>query len=171
MVMTLPLVVLASLTVVGGALDLPWAHHSSIAGFIAPTVGYVAPVAGASTTLQWTLGAVDFAVALIGIAAAFTLWRGRSEVPALEPSFFERVWRWDDFYDATIGRPLTSAAAFAYDVVETKVVDGAVSAVATRAVASSHGTRKVQTGLVRHYGLAMLLALSVLVVFSVARAW
>src|ERR1700722_10319776 len=41
-VMTTPLVVLAALTVVGGVLDLPWVHHDSLAGFLAPPFGYVA---------------------------------------------------------------------------------------------------------------------------------
>ena len=41
------------------------------------------------------------------------LWRGAQvEKPQLEPQFLQRVWYWDDFYDAVIGRPSQKLATF-----------------------------------------------------------
>ncbi len=170
-VMTVPLVVLAVASVLGGALDLPWAHRYSLAAFLAPlTSVYHAGVDVApSTGLQFSLAVVDIIAALIGLVAAFSIWRGVSESPRFESSFLEHVWRWDDFYDASIARPLARAARFGDDVVEPLVIDGAVGAVAVGVRRSAEGVRKVQSGFVRHYALATVLGLAVIVVYLVAR--
>ncbi len=167
-VMTTPLIILAILSAVGGVMDLPWLHHDSLAGFLEPTFGYV--VAGhASTAAQFGLALVDTAAAVIGLLAAFSIWRSISSSSRYESSFLENVWHWDDFYDATIGRPLTRGAQFADDVIEPKVIDGAVSGVAVGLRRSGEGLRKVQSGFVRHYALATLLGVAVIVVYLVAR--
>jgi NADH-quinone oxidoreductase subunit L len=168
-VMTLPLVILAVLSLLGGMLNLPWIHHDSLAGFLSPTFGYVAPIAAASTFAQWGLAVVDFAAAVIGLMAAFTIWRGISESKRYESSFFEHVWHWDDFYDATIGRPLEKTAAFSDTVIEDKVIDGGVMGLAVGVRRSAEGVRKLQSGFVRHYALATVLGVAVIVVYLVAR--
>src|SRR6202034_270782 len=58
-----------------------------------------------SDGLQTLLGVVDAVVAAIGLTVGFVLWRRQVDRPALEPAFLQRVWYWDDFYDAVIGRP------------------------------------------------------------------
>jgi len=168
-VMTTPLVILAVLSVLGGALALPWVHHDTLEHFLSSTFGYVAPIASQSTLSQWGLAAVDVAAALIGLAAAFSIWRSRSEDEKLTPKFLEHVWYWDDFYDATIGRPLEHLAVFSDAVIEDEVIDGGVMGLAAGIVHSSQGVRKIQSGFVRHYALAMALGLAVIVVYLVAR--
>jgi NADH-quinone oxidoreductase subunit L len=168
-VMTTPLVVLAALSVLGGMLDLPWVHHDSLTNFLSSTFGYVAPSVAQSTLSQYGLAAVDTAAALIGLAVAFTIWRARSDDNKLTPAFFEHVWYWDDFYDATIGRPLEKLAVFSDAVVEDEVIDGGVMGLAEGIRRSSEGVRKIQSGFVRHYALAMALGMAVIVVYLVAR--
>ncbi len=168
-VMTVPLVVLAVLATLGGGLALPWIHGDSLAHFLAPTFGYVAPLAAASTAAQWALALVDVAAALLGLLVAFTIWRSIHESTRYERPFLEHVWHWDDAYDAVIGRPLTRAAQIANDVVEPRLIDGAVAGVAVAVRRSAESVRKVQSGFVRHYALAMVLGLGVVVVYLVAR--
>jgi NADH-quinone oxidoreductase subunit L len=168
-VMTVPLVVLAALSIIGGVLDLPWIHHDSLGGFLSPTFGYVAAGGHASTLAQYGLAAVDVAAAIIGLLAAFTIWRDISSSTKYEIPFLEHVWHWDDAYDAAIGRPLTHAAQFSDDVIEPKVIDGAITGVAVSVRRSGEGLRKVQSGFVRHYALATVLGLAVVLVFLVAR--
>jgi NADH-quinone oxidoreductase subunit L len=168
-VMTLPLVVLAVLSVFGGLLNLPWAHSSSLSGFLSPTFGFVPAVLGSSALAQWGLALVDVVAAVIGLVAAYTIWRGVSESPRFESSFFEHVWHWDDAYDAAIGRPLTQAAQFSDDVIEPRVIDGAVGGVAVGIRRSAEGLRKVQSGFVRQYALAMVLGMAVVIVYLVSR--
>ena len=170
-VMTSPLVILAALSVVGGVLDLPWIHHNSLEGFLNPSFGFI-PVIGHATGLAQTgLAVVDVAVAVLGIMAAFSIWRTGPDQPRYESSFLENVWHWDDFYDATIGRPLTEASQFGDDVVEPNIIDGAVTGVAVLVRRSADGLRKVQSGFVRQYALATVLGVAVIVVYLVARVW
>jgi NADH-quinone oxidoreductase subunit L len=168
-VMTLPLVVLAVLSVFGGLINLPWAHSRSLAAFLNPTFGFVPAVASSSTVAQWGLALVDVTAAVFGLLAAYSIWRGVSESPRFESSFLEHVWHWDDFYDTTIGRPLTDAARFSDDVVEPKIIDGAVTGVGVAIRRSAEGLRKVQSGFVRQYALAMVLGFAVIIVYLVSR--
>ena len=168
-VMTTPLLVLAGLSVLGGVLDLPWVHRDSLAGFLAPTFGYVAAGGHASTFAQFALALVDVAAAVLGLMAAFTIWRDISSSSRYESSFLEHVWHWDGAYDAVIGRPFTEAAQFSDNVIEPKVIDGGVMALAVGVLRSGEGLRKVQSGFVRHYALATVLGLAVIIVFLVAR--
>jgi NADH-quinone oxidoreductase subunit L len=167
--MTMPLVVLASLSVIGGILDLPWIHHDSLGGFLSPTFGFVAAGTHAGTLAQYGLAAVDIAAAVLGLMAGFTIWRNITSSSKYESPFLEHVWHWDDFYDATIGRPLTAAAQFGEDYVEPKVIDGAITGLAVSVRRSGEGLRKVQSGFVRHYALATVLGVAVIIVYLVAR--
>jgi len=168
-VMTLPLIVLSVLSVLGGAIDLPWIHQASLAGWLAPILPPESH-APATATAQWVLSFVDDAAALIGLLAAFTIWRGRSESTTYERDFLERVWRWDDAYDATIGRPLTRLSQVGESVIEPRVLDGAVGGVAHVVTRSAGGLRKVQSGFVRHYAAVTVCAVAVFVVYLIARA-
>ena len=168
-VITTPLLVLAGLSILGGIVDLPWVHHDSLAGFLAPTFGYVAAGGHAGTWAQFALGLVDVAAAVLGLMAAFTIWRDISSSTRYESSFLEQVWHWDDAYDTVIGRPLIEAAQFSDDVIEPRVIDGGVTSIAVGVRRSGEGLRKVQSGFVRHYALATVLGLAVIIVFLVAR--
>ena len=167
--MTAPLLILAVLSVLGGLLDLPWAHGFSLTHFLAPTFGFVAPIGAQSTGLQTGLALVDFAAALIGLFAAFTIWRNTVESTTFEKPFFEHVWRWDDAYDAMFGRPLEQLAQVSNDVVENRIIDGAVEGLGGSVQRSGEGIRKLQAGMVRQYALAMVLGLTVIVVYLVGR--
>ncbi len=167
--MTAPLVILATLSLLGGLLDLPWAHGFSLTRFLSPTFGFVAPSAAQSTMLQTGLALVDVVAALIGLFAAFTIWRTNVESSTFERPFFEHVWRWDDAYDAVLARPLEHLAQVSNDVVENRIIDGAVEGLGGSVQRSGEGIRKLQAGLVRQYALAMVLGVTVIVVYLVGR--
>ena len=167
--MTLPLVVLAVLSALGGLLGLPWVHHSSLASFLDPTFGVLPRTLHAGDLAQWTLAAVDVVAAVVGVAAAYSVWGRGATSSRYESSFLENVWHWDGVYDAALGRPLTRAAFFGDDVIEPDVIDGAVGAVAVVVRRSAEGAAKVQSGFLRQYALATVLGLSVMVVYLVAR--
>jgi NADH-quinone oxidoreductase subunit L len=171
-IMTTPLIVLAGLTVLGGVLDLPWVHHDSIAGFLSVSLAPIPGESAGSTTTQLVLAIVDVAAALIGIVVAFRLWRRVSPWPKrYESRFFENWWYFDDAYDAAIGRPAEHAAAFTGEVIEDEVIDGAVRGVATGVRRSSEALRPAQSGYVRHYALATVLGMAVLVIYLLTRSW
>ena len=89
---------------------------------------------------------------------AVWLWRGAEvDKPALEPQFLQRVWYWDDVYDAVIGRPGQRLATFCAWVVDARVIDGAVNGTAHLAKVTGTAARKLQTGYARNYALGIAL--------------
>jgi NADH-quinone oxidoreductase subunit L len=103
---------------------------------------------------------------------AWVLWRGvQVDKPELEPQFLQRVWYWDDFYDAIIGRPSQKLATFFAWVVDARIIDGAVNGAANLVRSTGSLTRKLQTGYVRNYALGIALGLAALIVFLLSRTW
>ena len=112
------------------------------------------------------------AAALIGVILAVALWRGAQvDKPQLEPQFLQRVWYWDDVYDALIGRPSQKLATFCAWVIDARVIDGAVNGAARLVRSTGTATRKLQTGYVRNYALGISLGMAALLVFMVSRTW
>ena len=168
-VMRAPLVVLAVCAAFAGAIDLPWAHVDSLANWLGPVFDHRVLVPHQSIALQWGLAAADGVVAVAAIAVAWGLWGRRAERPALEPTFLQRVWYWDYFYDAVIGRPGQALARFCAVVVDGRIIDGAVNGLASLVRATGSGARRLQTGFVRNYVLGIALGLAAIIAFMMVR--
>jgi NADH-quinone oxidoreductase subunit L len=163
-VMRAPLVVLAVLAATAGALG------PALDRFLAPVfAGNEAATLPTSTGVA--LGVVDGILAVAGLAIGWSLWRGRVERPELTPAFLERVWYWDDAYDATIGRPATRLARASADFVDPVVIDGAVVGTAVVARQGARAVRRLQSGYVRSYALAMAVGLALLLAYLLARTF
>jgi len=169
-VMRIPLLVLAFCAFFGGVLDLPWTNRG-LNNFLGPVFAGTLYHDNLSMTSQWVLLAIDCVIDVAGLAVAWVLWRVTASRPALTPAFLERVWYWDDFYDALIGRPGQAVARFSATVIDAKVIDGAVNGVASLVKSSSTGARRLQTGYVRNYALGIVLGLAAILVFMVSRTW
>jgi len=171
-VMRLPLVVLAVAAFFGGLLDLPWIHHDSFEGWLGPVFSGSLFNDHLHDGGEWALALTDLAAAIIGLVVAWVLWRGAVvNKPELEPQFLQRVWYWDDFYDAVIGRPSQKLAYFFAWVVDARIIDGAVNGAANLVRSTGSVTRKLQTGYVRNYALGIALGLAALIVFLLSRTW
>jgi NADH-quinone oxidoreductase subunit L len=170
-VMRLPLVVLAVFAAGAGIFDLPWVHHDSFAGWLAPVFAHSLYADHEGSLRQWILAVVDSLMAVAGLGVAWVLWKGRSDRPALEPAFLRRVWYWDDLYDTVIGRPGQVLARFSAAVVDNRVIDGAVNGVASLVRSTGSGARRLQTGYVRNYALGIVIGLVAIIAFMVSRAW
>src|ERR1700722_9875354 len=171
-VMRLPLVVLAVAAFFGGVLDLPWVHHDSFEGWLAPVFTGSLFNDHLHAGGEWVLAITDFVAALIGLIVAYGLWRGTQvDKPQLEPQFLQRVWYWDDFYDAVIGRPSQRLATFFAWVVDARIIDGAVNGTANLVRSTGSATRKLQSGYVRNYALGIAVGLAALIVFLISRTW
>jgi NADH-quinone oxidoreductase subunit L len=173
-VMTLPLVVLAALTVVAGwALGVPSEQGTRFARFLAPVFPVAAGEPGGVAT--YTLVILSVVVVTAGVVLAWymymttpvrpeTIGRARTSLHA----FLLNAWYFDWLYDRAIVRPLlalsTACARFDLDVV-----DGLVNLLGRIVVAWSVGVRRVQTGYVVNYALTMLAGAVALVGFLLAR--
>jgi NADH-quinone oxidoreductase subunit L len=170
-VMTLPLVVLAVAAAAGFVIDLPWAHHDSLVGWLAPVFAHDLYQAHQATPTQVALGVVDAVVAVLGVGIGWALWRNRTERPLLENRFLQRVWFWDDAYDTLFGRPGQALARFAAVVVDGRLIDGAVNGAAALVRATGSGVRRLQTGYVRNYALGIAVGVVAVVAFMASRTW
>jgi NADH-quinone oxidoreductase subunit L len=170
-VMRLPLVILAVAAFAGGILDLPWVHRTGFSSWLAPVFVHTLYQDHQSSGTGIVLAVVDGVVAVVGLTVGYLIWRRSVDRPALEPAFLQRVWYWDDFYDAVIGRPGQAMARFAAVVVDGRVIDGAVNGAASLVRKSASGVRRLQTGYVRNYALGIALGLAAVIAFIISRVW
>jgi NADH-quinone oxidoreductase subunit L len=162
--MTVPLVVLAALSVVGGALNLP-VRHPLLDKWLDPVL---AAAAEPATSTKWVLGVVVTALALAGIAAGFRLWSTRAERPQLEPVVLKRAWGVDALYAVIFGTGggLVAAESAAIDKA---VIDGAVNGAGNVVRLAGTQLRRLQTGYVRNYALGIAAGAVLLLGYGVVR--
>ena len=168
--MVTPLVVLAGLSIVGGAMQLPFSksthflehwlepvvHHSEVS--ISGTWAY---------SNKWLLLVVAILIAVSGVVAAIAVY-AKGKFKIIEPKILADAWRYDSAVSAIVGGPGRSAfggvAAF-----DAKVVDGAVNGIGSEVRAASGLLRKVQSGLVRSYAFVIGLGAVVLLAWFLLR--
>ncbi|MDP9404086.1 MAG: NADH-quinone oxidoreductase subunit L [Actinomycetota bacterium] len=169
-VMTLPLVVLASLAALGGLLNLPFGESARLEHWLEPVFGEALRHVEASSAHKQALAAAAGGAALVGIAIAYGIFiRGR-RTTAFEPPVLQRAWGIDALYSALIEKPGHALSTFAARVVDARVIDGAVNGVASLVRAGGGQLRKVQTGYVRNYALGVAFGATVLLGLVVMRA-
>ncbi len=173
-VMTVPLIVLAVLTVVAGwAVGVPSEHGTRFERFLAPVFPVHEGVHGGIAGVM--LLVLSVVVALAGITLAWfmymaspvkadTIGRARTPVHAL----LLNAWYVDRLYDRLLVTPLFALSTFLARV-DLSVVDGAVNGVGRAVVAWAGTLRRVQTGYVVNYALTMLVGAVVLAGFLLIR--
>jgi len=163
---------LAVLALVGGAVNLPFRSSGLdlLEQWLEPVFGERSrPVAaGAATT--WALLSVTLAAAVAGIGVAYQAWLRRWELgPRLEPDVLRRAWYLDAGLSRLVGGPGRRAASL-LATGDRVVIDGAVNGAGRLVVAAGTVLRRLQSGYVRRYALAMVIGAVALLAFMVARA-
>lgn len=170
-IMTVPLVILAVLATFGGALNLPVSNkYRFLENWLSPVFGHALAASTISSSLRFTLGALDGVFALIGIGLATSLWRRSAENPSAEPALLRAGWGIDRFYDRAIARPSTQLSATFTDVIEVKVVDGAVMSLGGLVVVVAKIAKKIQSGYIRNYALYISVGALVILGYFVTKA-
>lgn len=153
--MTMPLMVLALLSIVTGYIGIP---------------GFLEPVFSAETATHhegsaaWTIMAAATGAGLAGIALAYYLY---VVAPGL-PQRLARQWRalydlslnkwyFDEAYDRSVVQPTFAMAQGLWHQVDVKVIDAAVNGVARAVAWGSWFMRLTQSGQTQHYALGMAL--------------
>ena len=171
--MTLPLMVLAVLSAVGGLLNLPGSGW--LGDFMAPLFEgsrQVNPAAFAESTVEhsteYILMAVSAGVALLALIIAYFMYISRQAVPApdrADRSLPEQViynkYYVDELYDTIIVRPIRGMGDALYSFGE-GLIDGVVNGVAWLVQRSSAQLRLLQTGSTGFYMLAMVVGIVVI---------
>jgi len=173
--MTLPLWVLAVLTVVAGlAVGIPSERGTRLARFLEP----VFPLHGESPdgSIAYTLLILSVIVVAAGFAVAWfvylaspvradTIGRPRTAFGAL----LLNAYYVDRLYDAIIVRPLFGLATFLAERFDLGGIDRAVNGLGAAVVGWAAATRRLQTGYVVNYALTMLAGAVLVVAFLLSR--
>lgn len=180
--MTIPLMVLAVLSILGGYIGIP--------DFMGKVVGlsdtnlfehYLEPAilldsakeAGHHLFSHWALAAISVGGAALGIIIAFYLYYFKPSAPAklakdIEPVYKGSLNKWyvDELYDYIFVQPFSflcnAAASF-----DQKVIDGAVNGVASVIKDTALTLQTAQTGAIRSYATLMAIGAAIIVALIV----
>ncbi|KAF0248477.1 MAG: NADH-quinone oxidoreductase subunit L, partial [bacterium] len=166
--MTLPLIILAIFSVVGGLVGIPeglaekFVPHSlqhfthSFYAFLAPVIttpviagnGGEAIAADHSAELVSTI--LSSIIALVAIGIGYAVFKGK---PLLQmPSFLENKYYIDEIYDAVIVNPLKFISTYGlWKFIDVIVIDGTVNGLAKLVNLIGIGLRQLQPGITRLY--------------------
>jgi len=173
--MTLPLVVLALLTVVAGwAWGVPSEHGTRFARFLEPVLpAHELPHGGISAFVILVLSVL---VVFAGIALAAVLYVARPVRADVIGHPRSAPHRWllnayyvDALYDRAIVQPLYQLWRFAAGAIDQGAIDALVNVTGRAVVAWAASLRRLQTGYVVNYALTMLAGAVVLVGFLLSR--
>jgi NADH-quinone oxidoreductase subunit L len=171
-VMTVPLVVLAALSVVGGALNLPFTKGTLVLEhWLEPSFGKALEHHKVATATKFGLAALAALAALAGIAIAYRLWSRRDPAAnaAFEPVVLRKAWGVDSLYAALVDGPGRLVGAWSAFVVDKGVIDGAVNGLGSLVRVTGVQLRRLQTGYVRNYALGVAAGVVGLLAYAVAR--
>ena len=169
-IMTVPLWILSFFAAVAGVMAISGSRFS-LANWVDPVFGANLFHNNLSSSALWVLAVVDGVVAVLFVLIGLRLWSTRSERPALEASFLRGAWYINELYDTVFGRPSERLAAFCADVVDPKIIDGAVNGVAGAFRGSGSLLRRTQTGYVRNYLVGIMFGAVVILGFMLTRMW
>ena len=173
--MTLPLVILAVLSVLAGLVNTPF--RLGLEHFLEPSFeGVKLGHPPDSVVLVVVLAVLSVAAGLVGAAMAFFAYHRPPEAWRRFQAGFGRIWGWwenayrvDDAYGAILVSPGRRLAERTASTVDLKVVDGAVNGVAWLVRAAGRRIRPAQSGLIRQYGLWLGLGMVALLIWIVVR--
>ncbi|NQW30169.1 MAG: NADH-quinone oxidoreductase subunit L [Ignavibacteria bacterium] len=178
--MTVPLIILAVLSVVGGLVGIPHVlgHYLHIPNLLE---SWLEPVfAGGSalirqhtgdhTSTELTLMTVSTVIAIAGIMLARSIYSGGPEKSDALKQKFSTLHKilWNKYYIdeiyhmAFVGPILAASRDFLWKIVDVVVIDGIVNGSATVVGATASVLRKAQSGVAQNYALVMLIGIMAL---------
>jgi NADH-quinone oxidoreductase subunit L len=174
---TIPLVVLAGLSIVGGFVGLPEAFHAKhlLKSFLSPVFAdsdlRMLP-AEISHATEYALMALAIVIVLVVVLLARNKYVVKGELPvaddvALSPSskLIANKYYVDEIYDNLIVKPLHWISGIFYRVMDIQVVDGFVNFIGKAVVWSSNSLRLTQTGKIGYYVFVMVLSVALLLLY------
>jgi len=175
--MTIPLVVLAILSVVGGYIGVPeFIMHGadSLKEFLHPIFGRSETILATynieelSHSEEWVLTGLSTVLILIVVIYA---WNKFSKKPDLaEPQGFGKVlankWYVDELYDTLVSKPLRWFGDFLKNIFDARILDGVVNGVGRLVNYGGRQLRWIQSGQVGNYVLLMVLGMLLIFVLQ-----
>jgi NADH-quinone oxidoreductase subunit L len=167
--MTVPLMILALLSVIGGWLAAPsfWGGTDYFSKFLEPVFGGAAEGAAgkaaeaAAHSLELTLAVVAVVTSLIGWGIAYWLYYKNTKKPAELAKSFKGVYDTllhkyyvDELYAAVVIKPLMwLSREVLWQRVDVQVIDGSVNGIARGTTEAGDNVRYAQSGNTRSYAV------------------
>ncbi|WP_207429190.1 NADH-quinone oxidoreductase subunit L [Pedobacter sp. SYSU D00535] len=176
--MTIPLIVLAVLSVVGGFIGVPEVLGGShwLSQFLSPVFfdsNSRVPAMHLDHSTEYFLMAVSVVLALVSAVIAYTRYVSKKPVPvpdngergALANLSYNKYYI-DEVYDAIVGKPLNALSRFFFKVVDKSLIDGLVNGFGRVTTEASKGLRLLQTGNIGFYIFMMVAGIVALLLYG-----
>ncbi|MBI4654536.1 MAG: NADH-quinone oxidoreductase subunit L [Nitrospirae bacterium] len=173
-VMTIPLIFLALGAVGAGWVGIPpllMDHGDKIGEFLAPVLGH--PKGEGTHSEELFVMGLSVLIGLAGIFTAFIMYLKKTDLPYKVGSAFQPVYKllynkyWvDELYYKTIVKPaLIASDKIFLGFFDGRLIEGVVNGIPNLIGSLGQRLRKIQTGVLSHYGIIM--ALGALVIIGV----
>jgi len=177
--MTIPLMILAGLSMVGGLIGIPEVFHAPhfLADFLQPIYGYASTVMPKVELMdhdtEKILMMLSVFVGVCGIMLASVIYQKNRKVPVSDDAdrgavitILYNKYFVDEIYHAIIIRPVLALGDIAFHIVEFLVIDLAVNLVGLSAKGSGSVVKRLQQGTVSFYLFAMVIGIVVFLFFG-----
>ncbi|OJU48505.1 MAG: NADH-quinone oxidoreductase subunit L [Bacteroidales bacterium 45-6] len=166
--MTIPLIVLAILSTLGGLLGIP--GYSWISEYLAPVLPAVSEEAHHLGAMEYTLMGVALVGAIVGIAIAYFLYLSKKNVPSAdeEKEGFGKVvynkFYVDELYQAVVVKPVYALSSLFTNVFE-KAIAYVVDGIGSLTGYISTQARLIQDGSIGTYLVAFVVGLCAILTY------
>jgi NADH-quinone oxidoreductase subunit L len=171
--MTIPLIVLAVLSAIGGILGIPESlgGHHWLSQWLSPVIHHAGQAPDHAT--EYMLMGITIAGVLVSILLAYTKYIKKAHVPVpaegqrsvLAGLSYHKFYV-DEIYDMLIRKPLDACSTFFFKILDTKVIDGIVNGIGWSTNEASKGLRLIQTGNVGFYIFMMVVGIISMLLYT-----
>lgn len=181
--MTIPLMILAVLSVVGGYIGLPHIFGATnyFEEWLAPvmaasqqTVSEIHASGGGDEGMEWILMFSSIALVLVAIYMAYLLYKKNTKLStslADKLSGVKKVlnnkYYIDEFYGAVVVQPVVYISLFLWKVFDVVIIDGFLDGLANAYQDTSQAMRSAQSGRLRTYATLFVFGVVIIIGFMI----
>ena len=179
-IMIIPLVILAVLSIAGGAINMPGFTGGSarLQSFLAPVFSgsmpfLKAPVNALDHYTEWLLAGIS--VVYVGIMILVAWFRFVKKEPELKetvvqksflPELLSHKYYIDELYNSLFVRPLLGLSKGFHEIVEKKIIDKLVNGIGALVIRAGNTIRYLQSGHVGFYVFMMVAGIIAILLFN-----
>lgn len=179
--MTIPLMVLALLSLIGGYIGVPHSLGGAnrFERFLSSVFGHnpiESHAVAHSSSSEYFLMLISIIVVLIGIFIAHRLYIRSPERPKKLAQKFRTPYRIifnkyyvDEFYSMVVVKPVINFALFLWKIFDVKIIDGTANGIALLTKWAGEIFRRTETGYLRNYALSLIFGAILILAYFVFR--
>jgi len=175
-VMTIPLIILAVLSIFGGLIGIPHIVGTNlIEHFLNPVFAQalnIIPEHHIVASTEIGLIIVSVLAAALSIFLSVRTFKSGEKLDAFSGGYYNLLrekYKVDELYDAIVVKPLLWLTDLSYKIFDVKVIDGAVNGTAKFFNSLSLDWRKIQTGVVQDYAIFSIAGILAILLYIILR--